>query len=177
MMVRRSMERLGYLIDTQTALNLRGHDEETHLLMSNKDWKSLLERRPAGPTRPAFAAPAAAPVNTGPPAFAGAGYYAQQDAQSRAEMELRFQSLFPEGNQAGPSRWSDDRQSTASTPQPSAAMPPPTQQRGSSGSGEAAHGQTSSVSAAGGALLPPIPVPKNRAPASVPAPTTSRGGG
>jgi hypothetical protein len=189
-MIRRSADRLGYSITAADALRLRGSDEETHLLMSNKEWRSLNERPQAHGPLTGRNRPAAAPVQPFPPAPAagrGSGYYAQSSAEASRVMSEQFAQMFP--GEPGPAQWADEG---TNVPSPHvSATPPPSQQRGSQDTVEAAHGRgASSSSTGGGALLQPglgnpqshaltpmvnVPGPTGTGPGFVPAPTTSGG--
>jgi len=181
-MVRRSLERLGFELDARTAMQYRGTAEETQLLMSNKEWKSLLERQPAKPVRSTRPNPPG-PMAPVPAPKAPVGYYDQQSADASRLMEEQFRKLFPGDNPIVP--WGDSESVTDSIPQASAQVPPPSQQRGTRTPTDAAHGRSSSSAAGGGAyhapppsdpgMTPRVPAPKGPGPVNIPAPTTSGG--
>jgi hypothetical protein len=175
MMMRRSVERLGYTLGVQDALNLRGTADGDQLLMSNKEWKALSEQpvapaiRVRGPVAPTVPAPSG-----------GTGYYAQSSAEASREMNERFNTLFP--GEAGTAHDWAGQEPQGSIPRLPLVTPPPTQQRGAHDNVEAAHGQNRGNSAGGGqnpvARAPNIvhvPSPSTGPPVHIPAPTTTGG--
>jgi hypothetical protein len=174
MMMRRSVERLGYSLGIQDALDMRGTADADQLLMSNKEWKALSEQ----PVAPAIRVqrPVAPQV---PPPSGGTGYYAQSSAEASRVMNERFQALFP-GDAGIAQDWAS-QESTDSNLRPS-VLPPPTQQRGSRDDVEAAHGQKRGNPAGGGKnpitrtpSVVHVPSPSTGPPVSIPAPTTTGG--
>jgi hypothetical protein len=183
MMIRRSPERLGYDLDVVSALAMRGTDGEAHLLMSNKDWKSLNETSPIKvgrlPVRQVAPVPVSAPVAPlRAPTSSGSGFNAQSAADARRIMEERFEQLFPGDSQSDD--WSSPQGQQAPVYGPP-AVPPPSQQRGTGVHTPTAHGRGPSQTGMGDKTRNSdhgqVPAPTGPGQVlNVPLPTTRSGG-